>query len=70
MLWKELVVVLGARVSANPNLRVWGCARIMRAYDWFEHHLNPPPLASPLLAPIVERATLAPATTNDLQRDV
>jgi hypothetical protein len=69
-LWEELVVVLGAHILANPNLSVWGCARITRAHGWPKHRLNPPSLTSPLLAPFVEGAILALATTNDPQRDV
>ena len=60
-----MVVVLGALVLVTPNLRVWGCARIMRAYGWPEHRLNPPLLVRPLLALVVREAMLAPATTND-----
>jgi hypothetical protein len=66
----ELVVVLGAHVSANTNLWVRGCAKITRADSWPKHHLNPPLLTSPLLAQVAEKAMLAPATTNNPQRDI
>jgi hypothetical protein len=49
-LWEQLVVALGARVSATRNLQVRGIARTTRAYSWLEYRLNPPPLSRPLLA--------------------
>jgi hypothetical protein len=54
-LWEQLVVALGAHVLATRNLRVRESARTTRACGWPKHRLNPPLLASPLLAPTVKK---------------